>query len=94
LGFQPRPVKNNVRADSSPDPSSARTKCKNKISFGFAKSFSPENSFGKKESVFRPADCRKLGGRTPKENALSFFKKNSSARKSKKQGAFSFGVAE
>ena len=40
-----------ARADSSPDPSSARTKCKNKFSRGFAKSFSPENSFGKTESI-------------------------------------------
>jgi len=55
-----------TRPHSSPDPSA--DKCKNKISRGFAKSFPPENSFGKTESAFRPATLPEyLEGRTPKE---------------------------
>jgi len=48
-----------------------------KFSRGFAKSFSPENSFGKTESAFRPATLPEyLEGRTP-ETKFSFpFKRN------------------
>ncbi|MDP3763350.1 MAG: hypothetical protein Q8Q92_01700 [bacterium] len=65
------------------------------ISLGFAKSFSPENSFGKTESALKPhALPEYLEGRTPKKNVLSFFKKNFTPAKSRKQGTFFFGVAE
>ena len=43
-----------------------------KFSRGFAKSFPPENSFGKTESAFRPATLPEyLEGRTPKRK-MSF----------------------
>src|SRR3989339_1782668 len=49
---------------------------KTKISRGFAKSFSPENSFGKTESAFRPATLPEyLEGRTPKEQHPFLFQK-------------------
>src|SRR3989339_1000584 len=49
---------------------------KTKISRGFAKSFSPENSFGKTESAFRPATLPEyLEGRTPKEKHPFLFQK-------------------
>jgi len=41
-----------------------------------------------------PPPARSIEGRTPKKNALSFFRKKSGARKSEKQGTFFFGVAE
>src|SRR3990167_7398937 len=65
-----------------------------KFSRGFAKSFSPENSFGKTESVLKPhALPEYLEGRTPKKNVLSIFKKKFTPAKSKKQETFFFGVA-
>src|SRR3990167_10902088 len=64
-----------------------------KFSRGFAKSFSPENSFGKTESVLKPhALPEYLEGRTPKKNVLSIFKKKFTPAKSKKQETFFFGV--
>src|SRR3989344_6001809 len=63
---------NSARADSSPDPSSARTKCKKQISLGFAKIQSPENSFRKTESELKPRHLPEyLEGRTPKRK-MSF----------------------
>jgi len=41
-----------------------------------------------------PPPARDLEGRTPKKNVLSFFKKNFTTAKSRKQGTFFFGVAE
>jgi len=65
-----------------------------KIRRGFAKSFSPENSFGKTESALKPHALPKyLEGRTPKKNVLSIFKKKFTPAKSKKQETFFFGVA-
>ena len=47
-----------------------------KFSRGFAKSFPPENSFGKTESAFRPATLPEyLEGRTPKEKHPFLFQK-------------------
>src|SRR3989338_9199454 len=59
-----------ARADSSPDPSSAR-----EISRGFAKSFSPENSFRKTESELKPRTARVIEGRIPKEKTPFPFSK-------------------
>src|SRR3989338_1398083 len=65
-----------------------------KIRRGFAKSFPPENSFGKTESALKPhALPEYLEGRTPKKKDLSIFKKKSTPAKSTKQETFFFGVA-
>src|SRR3989344_4800651 len=79
-----------ARADSSPDPSSAR-----EISRGFAKSFSPENSFRKTESVLKPhALPEYLEGRTPKEKHPFLFQKKFHLRQIRNaRSVFSFGVA-
>ena len=80
-GFLPRPL---LRAD----------KIQKQISLGFAKSFSPENSFRKTESALKPhALPEYLEGRTPKKNVLSISKKNFTPAKSRKQETFFFGVA-
>ena len=82
FNFSPMPARQKkseeARADSSPDPSSARTKCKKQISLGFAKIQSPENSFRKTESALKPRHtARILGGQNPKKkNVLSIFRKN------------------
>src|SRR3990167_3226108 len=82
-GFLPRPL---LRAD----------KCKNKISRGFAKSFPPENSFGKTESAFCPATLPEyLEGRTPKEKHPFLFQEKIHPRQIRNaRSVFSFGVAE
>jgi len=84
-----------ARADSSPDHSSARTNAKTNISRGFAKSFSPENSFGKTESAFRPAALpRNFLGRTPKEKHPFLFQKKFHPRQIRNaRSVFSFGVS-
>src|SRR3989344_5809292 len=84
-----------ARADSSPDHSSARTNAKTNISRGIAKSFSPENSFGKTESAFRPAALpRNFLGRTPKEKHPFLFQKKFHPRQIRNaRSVFSFGVA-
>src|SRR3990167_6242827 len=65
-----------ARADSSPDPSSARTKSKNKLVSVLRKSISPENSFRKTESALKPhALPEYLEGRTPKEKHPFLFQK-------------------
>jgi len=57
---------------NSPPPPPRGQNAKTKVSRGFAKSFSPENSFGKTESAFRPATLpRNFLGRTPKRK-MSF----------------------
>src|SRR3989339_1116074 len=68
---------------------------KTKISRGFAKSFSPENSFGKTESAFRPATLPEdLEGRTPKEKHPFLFQKKFHPRQIRNaRSVFSFGVA-
>jgi hypothetical protein len=51
----------------------------------FAKSFPPENSFGKTESAFRPATLPEyLEGRTPKEKHPFLFQKKFHPRQIKK----------
>ena len=66
-----------------------------KFSRGFAKSFPPENSFGKTESALKPhALPEYLEGRTPKEKHPFLFQKKSGARKIRNaRSVFSFGVA-
>jgi len=66
-----------------------------KFSRGFAKSFSPENSFGKTESVLKPhALPEYLEGRTPKEKHPFLFQKKFHSRQIRKaRSVFSFGVA-
>jgi len=67
-----------------------------KFSRGFAKSFPPENSFGKTESAFRPATLPEyLEGRTPKEKHPFLFQKKFHPRQIRNaRSVFSFGVAE
>ncbi len=72
----PPKIQKEARADSSPDPSSARTKCKNKNQPRFCQILSPENSFGKTESAFRPATLPEyLEGRTPERKTPFPFSK-------------------
>jgi len=65
---------------------------KTKISRGFAKSKSPENSFGKTESAFRPATLPEyLEGRTPKrKKSFPFSEKIGRAQIRKARNIFSF----
>ena len=81
-----------ARADSSPDPSSARTKSKNKLVSVLRKSISPENSSRKTETVLKPLHtARILGGQNPKKkNVLSILEKIHPREKSKEQGTFFF----
>ena len=66
-----------------------------KFSRGFAKSFSPENSFGKTESALFRHLPEFLEGRTPKENPpFPFSKEISPPPNQKCKECFSFGVAE
>src|SRR3989338_5510686 len=76
-----------ARADPSPDPPSAR-----EISRGFAKSFSPENSFRKTESALKPRHiARILGGQNPKKkNVLSILEKITPAKIRKSKEHFFF----
>ena len=86
-----------ARADSSPDPSSTRTKSKNKLVSVLRKSISPENSFRKTESALKPRHtARILGGQNPKKKkVLSILEKIHPRENQKKQGTFFlFGVAE
>ena len=66
-----------------------------KIRRGFAKSFSPENSFGKTESVLKPhALPEYLEGRTPKEKHPFLFQEKIHPRQTRNaRSVFSFGVA-
>ena len=66
-----------------------------KFSRGFAKSFSPKNSFGKTESALKPhALPRNFLGRTPKEKHPFLFQKKFHPRQTKNaRSVFSFGVA-
>ena len=66
-----------------------------KFSRGFAKSFSPENSFGKTESALKPhALPEYLEGRTPKEKHPFLFQKKFHPRQIRNaRSVFSFGVA-
>ena len=63
---------------------------------GFAKSFPPENSFGKTESVLKPhALPEYLEGRTPKEKHPFLFQEKFHPRQIRNaRSVFSFGVAE
>ena len=65
------------------------------FSRGFAKSFPPENSFGKTESVLKPRALPEyLEGRTPKEKHPFLFQKKFAHRQIRNAGSvFSFGVA-
>ena len=66
-----------------------------KFSRGFAKSFSPENSFGKTESALKPhALPEYLEGRTPKEKHPFLFQEKFHPRQIRNaRSVFSFGVA-
>src|SRR3990167_5188438 len=82
-----------ARADASPDPSSARTKCK-KISRGFAKSFPPENSFGKTESALKPHHLPEaLRAESRKKCSHPFRRKNQSRANPKSKEHFFAGHA-
>jgi hypothetical protein len=65
-----------------------------KFSRGFAKSFSPENSFGKTESALKPhALPEYLEGRTPKEKHPFLFQEKIHPRQIRNaRSVFSFGV--
>ncbi|PIR92626.1 hypothetical protein COU01_00745 [Candidatus Falkowbacteria bacterium CG10_big_fil_rev_8_21_14_0_10_44_15] len=62
------------------------------MSRGFAKSFSPENSFGKTESELKPRHtAQKLLGQNPKKNVLFILEKVTLPReKQKSKEHFSF----
>src|SRR3989339_742226 len=66
-----------------------------KFSRGFAKSFPPENSFGKTESALKPhALPEYLEGRTPKEKHPFLFQEKIHPRQIRNaRSVFSFGVA-
>src|SRR3989338_7849048 len=66
-----------------------------KFSRGFAKSFSPENSFGKTESALKPhALPEYLEGRTPKEKHPFLFQEKIHPRQIRNaRSVFPFGVA-
>jgi hypothetical protein len=86
-------MKTEARADSSPDPSSAReTKSefsREKISLGFAKSISPENSFGKTKSTELALEFRQfLLWRNPTSPATTIPKKENGSRGKSKQNAW------
>jgi hypothetical protein len=83
----PKKSESEARADSSPDPSSAR-----EISRGFAKSFSPENSFRKTESALKPRHtARILGGQNPeRKTPFPFSEKNGRAQNQKCKECFLF----
>src|SRR3989338_11304921 len=68
--------------DSSPDPSSSA--CEIQISRGFAKSFPPENSFGKTESALFRHTARILGGQNTKEKCPFHFQEKFHPRQIKK----------
>jgi len=85
-----------ARADSSPDPSSAReTKSEfppKKLVSVLRKSISPENSFRKTESELKPRHtARILGGQNPKKkNVLSILEKSPPRKSEKARNIFSF----
>jgi len=81
-----------ARADSSPDPSSARTKSKNKLVSVLQKSISPENSFCKTESELKPRHtARILGGQNPKKKkVLSILEKIHPRENQRARSIFSF----
>jgi hypothetical protein len=90
--FKSRQKIQKVRADSSPDPSSARTRCKNKLVSVLRKSKSPEYSFRKTESALKPRHtARILGGQNPKKkNVLSILEKIHPRENQKSKRLFSF----
>ena len=62
-----------------------------KFSRGFAKSFSPENSFGKTESALVPPPARILGGQNPeRKTPFPFSRKNSPPPNQKCKECFFF----
>ena len=65
-----------------------------KFSRGFAKSFSPENSFGKTESALVPPPARILGGQNTKEKCPFLFRRNWSRANPKSKEHFSLVSAE
>ena len=65
-----------------------------KFSRDFAKSFSPENSFGKTESALVPPPARILGGQNTKEKCPFLFRRNWSRANPKSKEHFSLVSAE
>ena len=79
-----KPVRNPARIHS-PDPFLRA----GKSSRGFAKSFPPENSFGKTESALVPPPARILGGQNPKKkNVLSILEEIGRAQIRKARNIF------
>ena len=89
--FFPKELGANPARIHSPDPFLRA----GKFSRGFAKSFSPENSFGKTESALKPhALPRNFLGRTPKEKHPFLFSEKIHLRQIRNaRSVFSFGVA-
>ena len=87
-----KPAAKKTRPHSSPDPSSARTKCKFKLVSVLRKSISPENSFGKTESELKPRHtARILGGQNPeRKTPFPFSEKIRSAQNQKCKKCFFF----
>src|SRR3989344_4081334 len=81
-----------ARADSSPDPSSARTNAKNKLVSVLRKSISPENSFRKTESELKPRHTARISLRAEpqKEKCPFHFRKNPPPRNQESKEHFFF----
>ena len=84
-----KPVRNPARIHS-PDPFLRA----GKSSRGFAKSFPPENSFGKTESALVPPPARILGGQNTKEKCPFLFRRSWSHANPKSKEHFSLVSAE
>ena len=82
-GFLPKPLLLRLRHPNS-----------KKSSRGFAKSFSPKNSFGKTESALVPPPARILGGQNTKEKCPFLFRRNWSRANPKSKEHFSLVSAE
>src|SRR3989344_3799348 len=79
--------------DSSPNPSSSACdiRIQKRISRGFAKSFPQKIVLAKPSPHFAPPHCPNTWRAEPrKKNTLSFFKRNLTPAKSRKQGVFFF----
>src|SRR3989344_5071758 len=81
-----------ARADSSPDPSSARTKCKKQISLGFAKIHIPRKKFSQNRVRIEAPPPRPNTWRAEpkKKNVLSILEKIHPHENQKARNIFSF----
>ncbi|HPB60366.1 MAG TPA: hypothetical protein PLH96_00910 [Candidatus Paceibacterota bacterium] len=83
--------------NSSPNPSFSicDIRIQKRVAECFAKSFSPENSFGKTESALVPPPARILGRQNPeRKTPFPFLEKIHPRQIRNARSVFSFGVAE